>query len=102
MIFVVVMNMVVYVCHEYVCVCNEYHCVHTPHTILVLSHYGLYIILLTFGCNFWISASILYRYIAASITGMSKRKAEYGRADRATCKRKNRKEIAKKAAQSRW
>ena len=33
---------------------------------------------------------------------MSKRKAEYGRADRATYKRKNRKEIAKKAAQSRW
>ena len=30
---------------------------------------------------------------------MSKRKAEYGRTDRATCKRKNRKE---KAAQSRW
>ena len=32
---------------------------------------------------------------------MSKRKAEYGRADRATYKRKNRKNIAKKAAQSR-
>ena len=33
---------------------------------------------------------------------MSKRKAECGRADRATYKRKNRKEIAKKAAQSRY
>ena len=32
---------------------------------------------------------------------MSNRKAEYGRADRATYKRKNRKNIAKKAAQSR-
>ena len=39
---------------------------------------------------------------AASTTIVSKTKAEYGRSDRAMYKNKNRKEIAKKAAQNRW
>ena len=93
-------------CHEYICVCNEYHCVHTHtymYTILMLSHSRLlFYWLLVAICGLVPQSWRSYQYIAASITGMSKRKAEYGRADRATCKRKNRKEIAKKAAQSRW
>ena len=43
-----------------------------------------------------------YKYIDASSTAISKRKAEYGRVDRATYKSKNRKNNAKKSAQSKW
>ena len=50
----------------------------------------------------WCHNAEVHMDTAASTLLISKRKAEYGRADRATYKNKNRKEITKKAAQNRW